>query len=146
MSEIQGNYNLDVGLQKELTPKDIHNDCIEGFMKASKAYVLLRNHQTEINKYIKEIESLLVDEITHLDDKESLISLGYKIRHMKGRATYDFNSSSKWIELNNERKRLESLIKVATKENSEIVDKETGEIIEPVQIKHGKGFFKMEKA
>lgn len=146
MSEIQGNYNSDVGLQKEPTPSEIHNDCMEGIIKASKAYVLLRNHQTELDKYIKEVESLLVDEITHLDDKESLISLGYKIRHMKGRATFDFKSSSKWIELNNERKRVESLIKVATKENSEIVDKETGEIIEPVHIKHGKGFFKMEKA
>ena len=116
-----------------------------GQLKASNAYVLLRSLKSEIEYAIKQIEGQLIEEITYLDDKEPLIIDGNKITHMAGRTSYDFKSSSMWKEADAEKRRIEKLIKVATKDKVSIVDQHTGEIIEPVEIKQGNGYIKMEK-
>lgn len=137
-----GNYSNDTGYQHQ----DLALQAEQGLIKPSEAFVRLRALKSEIEDSLKSVESLVVDELTLLDDKEDLISLGFKITHMKGRSTFNFKECDKWNEINNERKRVEGLVKVATQQNAEIIDKETGELIEPVTIKNGKGFLKMEVA
>jgi hypothetical protein len=116
-----------------------------GQLKASNAYVTLRSLKSEIEYAIKQIESQIIDELTYLDDKESLIVSGNKITHMAGRMSFDFKSSSMWKEADAEKRRIEKLIKIATKDGVSIVDNHTGEIIEPVKTKQGNGFIKMER-
>lgn len=141
MNDIHGDYSPDVGYQHQ----DLVLQAQNGIIKASEAFVQLRAVKSEIEDSIKEVEPLVIDELTLLHDKEDLISLGFKITHMKGRTSFNYKESSMWNNTDNERKRIEKLIKVATQQNAEIIDKETGEIIEPVSIKNGKGYLKMEK-
>jgi hypothetical protein len=116
-----------------------------GQLKASNAYVTLRALKSEIEYAIKQIESQIIDELTYLDSKEALVVNGYKITHVAGRSSYDYKESSMWKEADTEKKRIERLIKVATKDGVSIVDQHTGEIIEPVKIKQGNGYIKMEQ-
>ena len=141
MNDIHGDYSQDVGYQHQDLVQQAHN----GVIKASKVFVQLRAIKSEIEESIKQIEPLVIDELTFLDDKEDLISLGFKITHMKGGTSFNYKECPMWNDTDNERKRIEKLIKVATQQNAEITDKETGEIIEPVSIKNGKGYLKMEK-
>jgi hypothetical protein len=137
-----GNYSKDVGYQHE----DLVLQAENGIIKAGVAYVQLRALKSEIEESLKKVEPLVIDELTMLNDKDDLCALGFKISHMKGRTTFNYKECTKWNEINDERKRVEELVKVATRQNAEIIDKETGEIIEPVSLKNGKGFLKMEKA
>lgn len=116
-----------------------------GQLPASKAYVKLRSLVSELQDMIKDIEADVVDELLRYGS-EDLVVEGNKISHVKGRATFDYKQCDLWTQTNNERKRIEQLIKTASTQKVEIVDKETGEIIEPVEIKNGKGYLKLEKA
>jgi len=126
-------------------PYNLIKKVEEGNLKASNAYVILRALKSEIEYAIKQIESQIIDELTYLDSKEALVVNGYKITHVAGRASYDYKESSMWKEADTEKKRIERLIKVATKDGVSIVDQHTGEIIEPVKIKQGNGYIKMEQ-
>lgn len=161
MNDIHGDYSQDIGYQQAdiadivdaWTYRDYtryqHQDLVlqakNGIIKASDTFVQLRAMKSEIEESIKEIEPLVIDELTFLDDKEKLISLGFKITHIKGRTSFNYKECPMWNDTDNERKRIEKLVKVATQQNAEITDKETGEIIEPVSIENGKGYLKMEK-
>jgi hypothetical protein len=127
-------------------PYNLIKKVEEGNLKASNAYVTLRALKSEIEYAIKQIESQIIDELTYLDSKEALVVNGYKITHVAGRTSYDYKESSMWKEADTEKKRIERLIKVATKDGVSIVDQHTGEVIEPVQIKQGAGFIKMEQS
>ena len=116
-----------------------------GHLKASNAYVMLRALKSEIEYAIEQIEGQLLDEITYLDDKEPLIVDGHKITHMAGRTSYDYKSCLMWKQADAEKRRIEKLIKVATIDGVSIVDQHTGEVIEPVEIKQGNGYIKMER-
>ena len=126
-------------------PYNLIKKVEEGQLKASNAYVTLRALKSEIEYAIKQIESQIIDELTYLDSKEALVVNGYKITHVAGRSSYDYKESSMWKEADTEKKRIERLIKVATKDGVSIVDQHTGEIIEPVKIKQGNGYIKMEQ-
>jgi hypothetical protein len=126
-------------------PYNLIKKVEEGNLKASNAYVILRALKSEIEYAIKQIESQIIDELTYLDSKEALVVNGYKITHVAGRSSYDYKESSMWKEADTEKKRIERLIKVATKDGVSIVDQHTGEIIEPVKIKQGNGYIKMEQ-
>lgn len=122
----------------------------EGHIKGSRAYVELRalkDGLVEIfDNAIKEVESGVVDELTQLNDKEELIVLGNKLSHVKGRSNYQYKQCPMYADADKEVRRIRELIKTATNNGVEIMDKETGEIIEPVEVKQGKGYLKLEKA
>ena len=126
-------------------PYNLIQKVQNGQVKASNAYVTLRALKSEIEYAIKQIEGQIVHELTYLDSKEALVVNGYKITHVAGRSSYDYKESSMWKEADTEKKRIERLIKVATKDGVSIVDQHTGEIIEPVKIKQGNGYIKMEQ-
>lgn len=127
-------------------PYNVIQKVENGQLKASNAYVTLRALKSEIEYAIKQIEGQIIDELTYLDDKEDLIVSGYKISHVAGRTSYDYKESSMWKEADTEKKRIERLIKVATKDGVSIVDQHTGEVIEPVKMKQGNGYIKMERS
>ena len=143
VDKMNGDYSQEVGFEQD--PAQIKLQVERGEIKASYGYVLLRSIESIIKEIIKDVEQEVVGELTLLDDKEDLVALGHKISHIKGRTSFSFKESPIWKDVNSEKKRVENLIKVATTKNVEVVDKITGEIIEPVTLKHGKGFFKMEK-
>lgn len=117
----------------------------EGNIKASKAYVQLRAIKSELDDVIKDIETGLVDEITRMGN-EDLIVDGFKISHMKGRTSLDYKASDVWNEYQASLKAVEEKLKQATKLKVDIVDPESGEVYEPVPVRQGKGYIKMERA
>ena len=117
----------------------------EGNIKASKAYVQLRAIKSELDDVIKDIETGLVDEITMMGN-EDLVVDGFKISHMKGRTSLDYKVSDVWNEYKESLKLVEEKLKQATKLKVDIVDPESGEVYEPLPVRHGKGFIKMERA
>lgn len=127
-------------------PYNLIQKVQNGQVRASNAYVTLRALKSEIEHAIKQIEGQIVDELTYLNDKEDLIVSGYKISHVAGRTSFDYIQSSMWKEADAEKKRIERLIKIATKDGVSIVDQHTGEIIEPVEMKQGNGYIKMERS
>ena len=127
-------------------PYNLIQKVQNGHLKASNAYVTLRALKSEIEHAIKQIEGQIVDELTYLNDKEDLIVSGFKLSHVAGRTSYDYKQNSMWKDADTEKKRIERLIKVATNDGVSIVDEATGEIIEPVQMKQGNGYIKMERS
>lgn len=117
----------------------------EGNIKASKAYVQLRAIKSELDDVIKDVETGLVDEITRMG-KEDLIVDGFKISHMQGRTSLDYKASDVWNEYKASLKEVEEKLKQATKLKVDIVDPESGEVYEPVPMRQGKGYIKMERA
>lgn len=118
----------------------------DGEMKASKAYVQLRTIKSELDDVIKEIEQGIVDEITMLGRGEDLVVDGFKISHMQGRTSLDYKVSPVWNEYKESLKNVEEKLKQATKLKVDIVDPESGEVYEPVPVRMGKGYIKMERA
>lgn len=145
MSEVQGNYGQEVGLQEPKQWERIHHQVIEGLIKPSKAYVELRAMESEIAEIKKVVETELVTEILS-NGQEPTTYGGFEIKHMNGRSSYNYKECSMWADADNERKRVQALVQMATQEGVEITDQETGEVIEPVTVKQGNGFIKMEKA
>ena len=127
-------------------PYNLIQKVQNGHLKASNAYVTLRALKSEIEHAIKQIEGQIVDELTYLNDREDLIVSGFKLSHVAGRTSYEYKQNSMWKDADTEKKRIERLIKVATKDGVSIVDDATGEIIEPVQMKQGNGYIKMERS
>jgi len=127
-------------------PYNLIQKVQNGHLKASNAYVTLRALKSEIEYAIKQIEGQIVDELTYLDSKEDLIVSGFKLSHVAGRTSYEYKQNSMWKDADEEKKRIERLIKVATKDGVSIVDQATGEIIEPVKMKQGNGYIKMERS
>jgi hypothetical protein len=128
-----------------MTQLDILKQYNDGDMKPSKAYVQLRAIKSEVEDIIKQVEEGLVDEITRMGN-EDLIVDGYKISHMQGRTSLDYKASDVWNEYKESLKEVEEKLKQATKLKVDIVDPESGEVYEALPVKHGKGYFKMERA
>lgn len=128
-----------------MTHLDILKKYNDGDMKPSKAYVQLRAIKSELEDIIKQVEDGLVDEITRMGN-EDLVVDGYKISHMKGREILDYKASALWNEYKDLLKKVEQKHKQATKLKVDVVDVKTGEVYEPLPIKYGAGFIKMERA
>lgn len=124
---------------------ELLNSYQDGNLKASKAYIQLRALKSELEDVIKEVENGLVDEITRMGN-EDLVVDGYKISHMKGRTSLDYKASDVWNEYQASLKAVEEKLKQATKLKVDIVDPESGEVYEPVPVRYGKGYIKMERA
>lgn len=128
-----------------MTQLDILKKYNDGDMKPSKAYVQLRAIKSELEDIIKQVEDGLVDEITRMGN-EDLIVDGYKILHLQGRTSLDYKASDVWNEYKESLKAVEEKLKQATKLKVDIVDPESGEVYEALPVRHGKGYFKMERA
>jgi len=116
----------------------------EGQRPASQIYVELRRLKDDIDMALKSIEDNVMDELVRMNNYEDLVVYGKKIIEVQGRTTYHYKENSKWMEADQERKRIERLIKTATTDNVQIIDSETGEIIEPVTKSQGKSYLKLE--
>jgi len=145
MSEVQGNYGQETGQQEPKEWERLKQEVIEGLTKPSKAYVLLRAMESEIAEIKKEVETELVGEILS-NGKEPTTYGGFEVKHMNGRSAYVYKECPMWVDADTERKRVQGLVQAATTQGVEIIDKETGEVIEPVNMSTGKGYLKMEKA
>lgn len=148
---VLGDYSPEAGYQHELEKAEqLQREVEQGERKPSEAYVELRSIKEFLNekldKAIKAVEPGVVDEVTRLSDQEELIALGSKITHVQGRTSYKYKQCPMYKDVDSELKRVRELIKTATKNNVEIVDKQTGEMVEPVEMKQGKGYLRLEKA
>jgi dGTP triphosphohydrolase len=124
---------------------DIVEKVRNGEMKPSNAYIGLRKLRDQIDYVIKSIEDEVMDELMLYSRHEDLIVDDRKIVHVSGRTTYDFKDSHTWNDINEQKKRIERMIKTATKDGVQIIDDETGEMYEPVPVKNSKSYLKIER-
>lgn len=124
---------------------DIAEQVKNGEMKPSNAYVGLRKLKDQIDSVIKSIEDDVMDELMHYNRHEDLVVGNVKIVQVAGRAMYDFKDSHTWNDINEQKKRIERMIKTATKDGVQIIDDETGEMYEPVPVKNAKSYLKIER-
>jgi len=124
---------------------DIAEKVRNGEMKPSNAYVGLRKLRDQIDHVIKSIEDEVMDELMLYSRHDDLIVDDRRIVHVAGRTTYDFKDSHTWNDINEQKKRIERMIKTATKDGVQIIDDETGEMYEPVPVKHSKSYLKIER-
>ncbi len=124
---------------------DIAEKVRNGEMKPSNAYVGLRKLRDQIDYVIKSIEDEVMDELMLYSRHDDLIVDDRKIVHVAGRTTYDFKDSHTWNDINEQKKRIERMIKTATKDGVQIIDDETGEMYEPVPVKNSKSYLKIER-
>lgn len=133
--------------------KSNHKELIhlyeEGKVPASQVYVKLRTLKQDIDKALKMLEDGVMDELVKMNNYEDLVvwvgNEGYKkIVEVSGRTTYDYKQNNMWLDADNERKRIERLIKLATNDGVHVIDQETGEVVEPVNKKVGKSYLKLE--
>lgn len=124
---------------------DIVEKVKNGEMKPSNAYVGLRKMKDQIDSLIKSIEDDVMDELIKYNRHEDLVVDDVKIVQVAGRTMYDFKDSHTWNDINEQKKRIERMIKTATKDGVQIIDDETGEMYEPVPVKNAKSYLKIER-
>jgi hypothetical protein len=126
-------------------PYEILEQVEAGNLKPGLAYVTLRSFKSEIEYAIKKIEDQVVTQLSYLHDNEPLVISGFKLSHVEGRKIPQYKESALWKHTNDEKKRVEELIKLANKLSESVVDSRTGEVIDPVEVKLGNGYIKMER-
>lgn len=124
---------------------DIAEKVRNGELKPSNAYVALRKIKDQVDFVLKSIEDEVMDELMMYNRHEDLVVDDVRIVQVAGRTVYDFKDSHTWNDINEQKKRIERMIKTATKDGVQIIDDETGEMYEPVPVKHSKSYLKIER-
>lgn len=131
-------------MEAESNHKELIHLYKEGKVPASQVYIKLRELKQDIDKALKMLEDGVMDELVRMNNYEDLVVYGKKIVEVGGRTTYDYKQNNMWLDADNERKRIERLIKLATNDGVHVIDQETGEVVEPVNKKVGKSYLKLE--
>jgi len=115
----------------------IYNKVINGEISALHAYTELYQAKKEIDEQLEAIKDLAVDE-RNLYGKESPIINGFQIEKSPGRKVWDYTGVSSWTSLKDKMKQIEKHAQAVAVQGVEIIDNETGEIIEPAKISYAK--------
>ena len=109
----------------------VAHDIKEGVLDPIDGYIFLY----EIEKTAKELKTVVMDDV--LERASALdcdhIQQGYKVR-TKSKTTYNYKGSQKWHQLTEDKKKLEAQMRFATA-HGEMADTESGDIIEPAEVK-----------
>jgi len=111
----------------------------EGETDVMEAYGKLKTFADSILEAADSIKQLALDEaLKDRIEQDKISRFGYTFSYVKPRSMYNYSGISTWRDAENERKRIEEISKTAAKQNVEIMDLETGEIIPPCIITYSK--------
>lgn len=106
-----------------------------GEKSALDVYPKLNELKKSIDELRKEIYDHTIEEAEKYDKREDIIRNGYKIS-IQSRARYSYSQDDTYSLLKKKQKHRKDMIKQATEKGESITDPETGELIEPVELKY----------
>jgi len=114
---------------------DIAIGVAEGEVDALEAYAMLKRIEKAAEPLSKAVkEEAIAKALEYGADKEPFKYKGSEFRFQKGRSMYSFKHIDSWSKAEEEKKRIEELAKFAAKNNAEVADQETGEMIPPAHV------------
>ena len=105
------------------------------------AYIELYQFSELIDEMLEQVKEQALEERRKYG-KEEVIKNGFKIELGTGRKMWYYGDSKRWNELNDKRKMHEELMQKATM-GAQIADAETGEMVEPAELKFSKDYIKL---
>jgi|19_taG_2_1085344.scaffolds.fasta_scaffold01832_15 hypothetical protein len=135
MSEVQGNYGQEVGLQ-EIAHQDflsIEERVDEGLMNPMEAYALLYSQSKLLSQVLNRIKDIAIDERQKYGEKEELVYHGFDVQ-LTGRSNYSYKHDEEWQGIETSKKERENLMKKAlqmNEQNKQLVVH--GEVIPPAE-------------
>lgn len=119
--------------------EDLAMEVAEGNADALETYSFLQIVRKKADDMEKAVKDEAMETAMALGvDKAPTTYKGCLIKFVPSRTTYKFDHIGPWAEVNERRKYLEELAKLAAKKGAEQVDSETGELIPPAQAQHSK--------
>lgn len=113
----------------------MYDKVMNGEMSAIDAYIELYEAKKQIEEQLSEIKELALLERERYG-KEAIRRKGYEIEIARGRAMWDYKEVSIWASLKARMKDVEKMAQQVAAKNVEIIDTETGEVIEPATCKY----------
>ncbi|MEQ9091834.1 MAG: hypothetical protein RIE52_12130 [Balneola sp.] len=135
MSDIQGNYAPEAGLQ-EIAHQDflsIEERVDEGFLNPMEAYSMLYNQKKLFDQVLNRVKEMAIEERQKYGEKEELVYQGYDVQ-LSGRTNYSYKHDEEWQGLEASKKERESLMKKSlsmNEQNKQLVVH--GEVIPPAE-------------
>jgi hypothetical protein len=105
------------------------------------AYIELYQFSELIDEMLDQVKDQALEERRKYG-KEEVIKNGFKVELGTGRKLWYYADSKRWNELNDKRKMYEELMQKATM-GAQIADAETGELVEPAELKFSKDYIKL---
>lgn len=113
----------------------MYDKIMSGEVSAIDAYIQLYTAKKEIERQIDEVKELAILERERYG-KEQIIRNGFEVELARGRAIWKYDNVSSWKALKDKMKDIEKLAQQVATKNVEIVDAETGEVIEPATVSY----------
>lgn len=109
-----------------------YKNVMNGEVSAIDAYIDLYKEKALIEKQLADIKELAVLEREKYG-KERILRRGYEVEVNKGRSIWNYKDVSIWNDTKERLKEIENMAQMASK-NTEVIDKETGEVVEPASV------------
>lgn len=113
--------------------KIIYDKIVNEEENIFKLFGQLKAIETELNYAIEEAKKQVQKELNKYPEK--LVTYNDFVFEKTQKTTYSFDNSPEWVQLSEQRKKIEERMKIASKNGIQIVDEETGEIIFPATKK-----------
>jgi hypothetical protein len=115
----------------------MYDKVMNGEMSAIDAYIELYQAKKEIERQLDDIKDLALLEREKYG-KEDIVRNGFKVEVARGRTMWDYKSVSIWSALKSRMTDVEKMAQTVAMKAVEIVDTETGEVIEPAKVSYAK--------
>jgi hypothetical protein len=107
----------------------------QGEISAIDAYIELYEQKKHIEQQLADIKELAVLERERYG-KEAITRRGYEVEIARGRALWKYDHVSAWASLKSRMKDIEKMSQAVATKGVEIVDTDSGEIIEPAKVSY----------
>lgn len=116
------------------------SEAHSGDADAMEVFAKLKTFADRVSAAADEVKPLAIDEAVngYGIEQDKVSHKGFVFSYVKPRSQYNFKGIPSWVKLEEDRKRIEELSKVAAKNGVEIADEETGEVIPPCVITYTK--------
>lgn len=121
----------------KLTTSEAVQQVIDGNESPLEVYAWLKDMQKHLDKCVKEIEEIALDEAEKYD--KTFTQGNYIFERRSGRKVYSFKNIHEWKQANDRQKAIEDLAKKAYsmyEKGTHPVDSETGEVLPLPEVKN----------
>jgi hypothetical protein len=119
----------------------LYDRAMNGEVSALDVYLELREAEAEIKKQIDDIKDIALLELEKYG-KEPVMRRGFLVEKVNGRKIWNYKGVSAW---NTAKVRLTEVEKMAqmSYNGAEVIDKESGEVVEPAELSFTKDSIKL---
>lgn len=113
----------------------ITQEVIDGHTDPLLAYAELKDLQDHLTQSMKVVKDVALEEAMKYESKQFEHN-GFKFELRDGRATYNYKGVQQWNLMKEQLARIEKIAKASALNGSIAVDPDTGEEIQPAQVKY----------